>query len=432
MKKAFTLLSSAIFCISAFAQPIILEPADKSINSDLLFSGSFTWATQIQEDLSLIKIQRNKLEITIETRNTKKGMEETTQTIVLNGKTFEPIRESYKDENRTYSIQYGAKVKGVNTNYETNEKVSVDATITGRHFNSSTLPYLISILPITLNYRVTIPVLRLNSSWQPTYLRYKITDVEETKNFSCLSGNHDNWKVTVKEKTNNHTLIVYFDKTTRRIYRIEQSFDGLHLSHNIIILFDTETDVNPIKATFNYAEAMKMLSSGTAIIKGQASTRIAEKRMVGNKTQYAPKGSLVALIPHTTYFKEWADYNLFIGNISRPVYWDGKLIAGCSYPLPDEVKKAIRYTEVTDNKGNFTFENLKPGEYLVFIGFVANKYTHTTRTPTGDYSITINQDGTGSATQIIDVQNWMSPQDILNHQIVKINNENETVNVKLK
>jgi len=433
MKKTFTLLSFTLFCISAFAQPTIVEPKDKAISGNLLFTGNFTLAYNTQDDLSLNKIQRNNKEITIENRITKKGLEESTQTIVLNATTFETIRESYKDENSAYNLQYGAKVKGENTNYETNEKVNVNATITGNHFHILTLPYLISTLPINLSYRVTFPVLRLNSSWQPTYLRYKITDVEETKNFSCFSGNHDNWKVTVKEKTTNHTLVIYFDKSTRRIYRIEQSFDGLHLSHNTSILVDKESDINPIRATFNYTEAMSMLSSGTSTIKGQASTRIAEKRITGNKTQYAPKGSLVALIPNTAYFKEWVNFNLSIGNISRPLYWEGKLIEGCSYPLPDEVKKAMRYTEVTDNKGNFTFENLKQGEYLVFIGFVANKYTHTTRTPTGNYNITVNGDGTsGSLTQIIDVQNWMSPQDILNHQIVKITKEEETINVKLK
>ena len=134
MKKTFTLLSFTLFCISAFAQPTIVEPKDKAISGNLLFTGNFTLAYNTQDDLSLNKIQRNNKEITIENRITKKGLEESTQTIVLNATTFETIRESYKDENSAYNLQYGAKVKGENTNYETNEKVNVNATITGNHF----------------------------------------------------------------------------------------------------------------------------------------------------------------------------------------------------------------------------------------------------------------------------------------------------------
>lgn len=227
-------------------------------------------------------------------------------------------------------------------------------------------------------------------------------------------------------------MVVYYKKKSKRIYQTEESFNGSHITQNIYLLTDLELDVNPIKASFNAKETMEMLTGGTASIKGQASTKIGGKKLLGNKTEYAPKGSIVILIPNTPYFKEWVDFNLSIAKISRPVYLDGELVGGCSYPLPSEVKKHHLTTEVFDNKGNFVFENLKPGEYLVYIGFVANKYSHTTRTPTGDYTITVNSDGSGSAKQIIDVTHWMSPARILNHQFVKINKEGESVNVKLK
>jgi hypothetical protein len=429
-------LSFTLICVlpsfHVSAQPIIIEPGDKSIDPSLLYTGSFTWETKNKDLLNLITIKRNNNEVIIETRETKKGMEQDMQTMVLNAKTFEPLRENYKNEERTYSLQYGAKVKGAQTDYETNKKINIEESITGKHFNTYALPFIISTLPISLNYRVTIPVMKLNSSWKPTYLRFKITDVSETKSFSCLSGVHELWKVTAEEKTKQHRLVVFFDKTTRRILRTEQSFDGFHLNDNTHLLIDKELDVNPIKAKFNLAETMAMLSDGTSSVKGQASTKIANKRIPGNKTQYAPKGSLVTLIPNTAYFKEWVEYNLFIGNVSRPVYFDGKLVGGCAYPLPPEVAKTMRITDVTDNKGNFIFENLKPGEYLVYIGFVANKYTHTTKTPTGDYSITVNSDGSGSATQIIDVKHWMTPENVINHQFVKITKDGESVKVQLK
>ena len=424
-----------MFLLTSFnilAQPTVIEPGDSNLNPALVNTGKFTWGTKITDKANLVTVQRSNQEITIETRETKKGIDESNQTLVLNAKTLEPIRQNYKDEDRTYSLQYGARVKGIQNDFETNKKENIDAVVTGRHFDPASLPYVISSLPISLDYRVTLPVMRLNSSWQPTYLRYRITDVSEQKSFSCLSGVHELWKVTVNEKTRNHMLIVYFDKTTRRILRTEQSFDGIGLSDNTYILFDKETDVNPIKAAFNEAETKAMLSGGSSSIKGQASTKISEKRLPGNKTQFAPKGSLVALIPNTAYFKEWVDFNLTIGNISRPVYFDGVLVGGCSYPLPHEVKKHSLITDVIDNKGNFIFQNVKPGEYLVFVGFVANKYTHTTRTFSGWYSTTTNEEtGVSTTSPIIDVTDWMSPQNIINHQFVKVTKDGETVSVKL-
>lgn len=433
MKSLLLLIITFVFANSTKSQPSIVEPGSTSINSSILYSGKFTWASSIKDQISLITIQRINQEIVIEDRTSKKGIEESTQSIVLSAKTLEPLRENYKNEDRSYSLQYGTKIKGTTTDFESNKKTTIDEPIDGKHFNAATLSFIISCLPISLDYRVTLPILRMGNGWKPTYLKYKITDVSEQKSFSCLSGAHEIWKVTVQEKTRNHRLVVFFDKSTRRILRTEQSFDGYHLSDNTYVLADKETDVNPIKAKFNADETMAMLSGGSANINGQASTKIADKKgIAGNKTQYAPKGSLVTLIPNSAYFKEWVDYNLFIGNVSRPVYFDGILVEGCSYPLPPEVAKTMRVTDVTDNKGSFQFDKLKPGEYLVYIGFVANKYTHTTRTPTGDYSITINNDGSASATQIIDVKNWMTPQNIINHQYVKISNEGQTVNIKLK
>ncbi len=222
-------------------------------------------------------------------------------------------------------------------------------------------------------------------------------------------------------------LHVYIDKATRRIVGADES-----LLDKVTLHIDKETDVNPIKNPFNADETMAMITKGTSSIKGQASTRISEKRMLGNKTQFAPKGSIVTLMPNTQYFKEWLDFNLAIGKTDSPTYSNGKLIKGCAYPLPPEVREQSIVTDVIDDKGNFVFQNLKPGEYLVWVGFVANKYTRTTRTPTGNYSISIYEDGTGSANQIIDVKNWMSQQNIINHQYVTVKKEGETVSIKLK
>jgi hypothetical protein len=224
-------------------------------------------------------------------------------------------------------------------------------------------------------------------------------------------------------------LVLYIEKTKRRILRLEQSFDGMGLSHNTYVRIDGQTDINPIKAQFNEAETKAMIGSGTASIKGEASTK--DGRPGRSRTIKAPKGTLVMLMPNTPYLKEWIDFNLTIGNISRPLYFNGKLVEGCSYPLPKEVSKHQLVTEVVDEKGNFVFQNLKPGEYLVYVGFVANKYSYTTKVPNG-YTITVNPDGTGSASQSYDITDWATAQDVVNHKYVKISKEGETVSIKLK
>lgn len=426
-----------MFLLTSFnvlAQPTVIEPGDKSVNPSLLKIGKFTWGANKLDIARLVSVQRNDQEITIETRNTKEGRDLDKQTVVLNAKTLEPIRQNYTGEEVSYNLQYGARVKGGRTIFDTNEKETLNEAVTGKFFDKDSLPFVISSLPLSLDYRVTLPVINITSNFKPEYLRYRITKVSEMRDFSCISGYRDVWKVSIEEKKYSLEFDIFIDKATRRILLLDNHSS---LFNGMVNYGDKETDINPIKAVFDGNETKAMLTGGNSSIKGQASTKIFNGRMIGNKTQYAPKGSIVALIPNTPYFKEWVDFNLTIGKISPPVYLDmvefgpKRLVQGCAYPLPEEVKKYILVTDVLDDKGNFVFQNLKPGEYLVFVNFVANKYTHTTRTPTGNYTVTVNADGTGSATQIIDVKNWMSPQNILNYKFIKINKEGETVSVKL-
>jgi len=100
--------------------------------------------------------------------------------------------------------------------------------------------------------------------------------------------------------------------------------------------------------------------------------------------------------------------------------------------LPLEVKEQTLLAEVTDNKGSFSFHNLKPGEYHITVQFVATKYTHTTRTSSGSYNISINTDGSGTVTENMGVKHWGSPTNIDAYAFVKIDKDGETVKVKLK
>ena len=423
--------------LSVLAQPSIVEPGDKSINPALLNSGKFTWGTEKIDEARLISVQRSNQEITIETRNTKKEKDQEKYTLVLNAKTLEPIRHNYTGEEVSYNFQYGARVKGTRTIFETNEKETLNEAITGKFFDNQTVPFVISSLPLSVDYRAIVPAIGLNSSFKPVYFRYRITDVSEGKTFSCRLGYRDFWKVTAKENKSELELTLYIDKETRRIMRAEYNYISTLSTYKF---GDKETDINPIKAAFNAVETKAMLSGGNSTIKGQASTKDGMPKSIlqKGKSIYAPKGSLVALIPNTPYFKEWVDFNLYIGKISPPLYMDGGifgiserlLVQGCAYPLPTEVRQQMLLTDVIDDKGNFVFQNLRPGEYLVFVGFVANKYSHTTKTPNG-YSVTVYPDGSASGGTTYDVKHWVTPKNVVNLKFVNVSKEGETINVKL-
>jgi hypothetical protein len=294
------------------------------------------------------------------------------------------------------------------------------------------------MLPLRVGYKAYIPVksfqktpiVALNS--ENNVVRIEIDNISEEKSFSCNSGEILDLFVVEIRHLSDFRYTIYLDKKTRRIIRLEDKSDA-NRTH---IYTDKETHLNPIKTKFNVEEAKEMINKGSASISGQAYTidENMPKAMIQRRKKIkAPKGSIVMLIPNTPYLKEWLAFNTQIRKAYPPEYIAGKLYRGCGgYPLPLEVKQQSLVAEVTDKDGSFTFTNLKSGEYHVFVQFVATKYTNTTRTPNGTYAVTINSDGTGSATQNLDVIHWGSPTDVTNYKLVTIKKEGEIVKVKLK
>lgn len=427
---------------NVFAQPIMIEVGDKNVNSAILNTGSFVWEQkqgfsfdkQEKPNERIISIKRTEKEITIEERFTKKGIDAEKTTTVLNAKTLEPISSTFSGEDYAYNVSYGKKLKGQITYYSNNEKVNIDEPIKEKCYDISSLDYVVSTLPLAPGYKAFIPVIYPEKNKNYRYVRYKITDIVETKAFSCLSGHYDIMEVklegvyglSTKHKT------VYIDKNTRRIVRI---LDGSTPTYGTIYE-DLEQNINPINTKFDAKEAKAMISQGTSAITGQAyslDNNMPRSMLQRVKKIIAPKGSLVMLIPNTPYLKEWLDFNASVRKANPPEYLAGKHYRGChGYPLPLEVKEQSLVAEITDNKGSFTFQNLKPGEYHVYVQFVATKYTNTTRTPNGSYNVTINPDGSGSAVQNVDVTHWGSPTEVSSYKLVKIEKDGETVKVKLK
>ena len=152
------------------------------------------------------------------------------------------------------------------------------------------------------------------------------------------------------------------------------------------------------KATFDQEAAKKALEKGNSTISGTAYTRVYDAKVaetaggiagakkggmwgmvagkvsgkaadkeigekVGSK-KTAVKGTIVTLFPLTPYFEEY----LKMRNKSGNSYDISKLNPFKKREVPMISEEAYEYkltTRVADDKGNFTFNNLKPGRYLI-------------------------------------------------------------------
>lgn len=441
-------LLSAVLVSSAFygfaQKPDIVQPGSSSINTALLHTGSFVWEQKVSNLFNpgkpqkpnerFISVNRTAKEIIIDERLTENGKDVVKRKSVLQANTFEPIRAQAETENFSYNIEFGSKIKGQLENYKTGEKEKFDVPIEEKFFVGSSLEILISILPLKEGYKAFIPQVTFDKGYRTKVMRWEIEKVQEFKTPSCSLGEIvDVFLVELRNTlTITETYKILIDKKTRRILTVVNNGG----SEKFYV--DNQEDIQPIKTKFNAEEAKAMISQGTAKITGKAYTvdenrpRTIMESLKSRDKIRAPKGSIVMLIPNTPYFKEWSEFNLSVQKKFPGKLVGGQVISGCgAYPLPLEVKEQTLLTEVTDNKGSFSFQNLKPGEYYLAVHFVATKYTNTTRTPSGSYNITIYSDGSGSATQNMDVTQWGSPTNVMNTKLVTIKKEGEEVKVDL-
>jgi hypothetical protein len=441
VRKVFinTLLFLTLSVYAVAQRADVVQPGSQSINTALLHTGSFEWENSggfsFDKDPNpgkrFVTVSRTTKEITIEERITEKGKDVVKRKTVLDAKTFEPIRSSSEAEEFTYNVTFGSKIKGDLENYKNGEKDKFDVPIEEKFIVRSSLELLISVLPLKEGYKAFVPVVSFDNGYRSKVLRWEIDKVQEFKTFSCMSGGEiDAFVVELRDSYSKIEMTI--DKKTRRIIK---SFYTPGYKNKYYV--DKEVHINPIKTKFDAKEAKALISQGTSSITGQAYTTDPDKpkdfAFQRTKKIIAPKGSIVMLIPNTPYLKEWMDFNATIQTKYPPEYIGSQLYKGCGgYPLPIEVKEQTLLTEVTDNKGNFSFNNLKPGEYHVLVQFVATKYTHTTRTPTGGYTVSVTGSGTAIASPDIDVKHWGSPTGVTNYALVKISKDGETVKLKLK
>ncbi|MGV3638034.1 MAG: hypothetical protein ACO1NQ_10390 [Flavobacteriales bacterium] len=424
-------------------KPDIVVPGSPSINTALLRTGSFVWerpgggvfasGEPQQPKQRFVDISRTASEIVIAERYNEEGADVVKRKLVLDARTFAPLRAQAETVGFAYDLVFGKALKGDLEVYRTGEKEHFDEALAEPFFVGSSLEFLVSLLPLKAGYRAVIPQVTFDDGFRTKVMRWEIESVQEMKMPSCSIGEVvDVFVVELRNTlTETNTYKIVLEKDGRRILFVSKDPGSFGVTY-----VDTQVDSQPISTPFDAAAARAMISEGSASIEGQAYTTdegMPTAILDRPKKILAPKGSIVMLIPNTPYFKAWLEFNTAVRSKFPPTIVAGQVLSGCAgYPVPVEVKEQTLLTEVTDDRGGFSFQHLKPGEYHVIVQFVATKYTHTTRTPTGGYTVTVYPDGAGTATPTMDVRHWGSPTNVSNYALVRIAAEGEKVRVKLK
>ncbi len=411
--KKFVFFYLLVLFELGFAQTKIL-PGDKSLNINLIKIWNSTMGYYFVKDGNPIEICTYQTEVG--TNNDQlifnsnliflKSDKQWKEHIILDKNTLKPISRKSERETRTFDIKYANINKG-------------------DYFDIATYPLVLCALPLNSGYKATIPVIDYDSANKDKIQNVNVTDVKSNVYNSELTGEHQVWKVSVKEESTGNLYDYFIDKVSRKIYKITVSSNG-----NNLMLVDRETDFNPFKNTFDKEATLKMLTKGNSVILGEAfakddrsgrdDSKIRIDILNVNKKQFAPKGTKVTLLPYTEYFKEWMELNKKQAKIkgAKPI------------PLSKEAQSCVLTTQIYDDKGNFEFTNLTEGEYFVFISF---GYTDTfsRREITGTSDVYIN--GNYAGTQLnTDVFTYAQAGNANFQKVVTIKSNGETVKIKLK
>lgn len=430
MKKLWTVIF-VFLQITCFAQVTIL-PGDKSINTSLLKTGTYTMAYTISyngkwvpfgEYLTEVSFANKQLKVNTSLSFTKADTK-WTDNFVADANSFLPV-SSYSDrDERTLSLAFSNKVTGSYVDKKTRKKKQINQDLPGKCFDISVYPYIIQMLPLDVGYRAIIPVFDYEALDNAKTHFVEIIEVKSDVHTSELTGEHKVWKVAILEGSTGHRFDYFIDMTKRTIWKI----NIVSAKGDKIVMTNIETDFNPFKAPFDKKATLAMIQNGNAVIRGNAFARDNENEggLKGmavlniNKKQYAAKGTEIVLIPYTAYFKEWIALNEKQRKIknTKPI------------PLPKDAFDCFKRTAVYDDNGNFEFTNLKPGEYLLVTAF---GYAHTSKQTeeTGRASVIVN--GTYQGDEVYtNVFSYSSNATANIQKVVIIKQEGEKVEVKLK
>lgn len=233
-------------------------------------------------------------------------------TSIADGQTFQPVYRSSSTPAGEMVLNYEKEITGFYYDRKTKKKTAIREPGQSIFFDSYAYPYLLGLLPLTSGYKSEIAIYDYKQGSERNIKKCRIEEVKSNVFVSSLTGEHKTWQVDVLEEASNDRYIYYFDKDSRRLWKIEIFSRGQH-----IVLADRESDYNPFTAAFDKEETLKLIKSGTATITGKVFARDNQNSgmlkgmavLNVNKKQYARKGTSILLIPYTAYFKEWVKLN---------------------------------------------------------------------------------------------------------------------------
>lgn len=284
------------------------------------------------------------------------------RTSVADAKTLSPV--SYKSEGlkNSLDLNFGSTVTG---KYRAKGEKDKPLTIkpTGKFVDFNVSELLFTTLPLDVGYKAIVPEFYYSSSPDSVLSNYVVKDVKSYIQRSPKTGNHESWLVSVLEEESGAVYTYIIDKKDHRIWQREMPVG----KGTVEICVNEELDYQPIAAKFDKEENLRMLEKGNSVITGTAFARDrggSKLQVVNiNRAQYAPKGTVVAIIPNSAYIEEWKEVN-------RKIRKRNKIP---EVPIDPNVAACTKTTTVYDDKGHFEFTNLMPGEYILMTSF---GYTH--------------------------------------------------------
>jgi hypothetical protein len=283
---------------------------------------------------------------------------------VANAKTLEPL--SYKSETTrgNLDLKFGTTITGKYHYLNGDKDKQISLKPAGKFVDFNVAELLFTTLPLDVGYKATIREFYYVDNPDSLLSNYTIKDVKSYIHRSPKTGNHEAWLVSVLEEVSGAIYTYIIDKKDHRIWQREMPVGG----GTTEVCVNEELDYQPIAAKFNKEEALQKLEKGNSVITGTAFARDHSSRnklavMNINKAQYAPKGTVVSILPNSDYIEEWKAVNKKIAKKKKLP----------QVPIDPNVADCIKKTTVYDDRGHFEFTNLMPGEYILITSF---GYTH--------------------------------------------------------
>ncbi|NSL87196.1 hypothetical protein [Chitinophaga solisilvae] len=339
---------------------------------------------------------------------------------VADPKTFSPV--SYKSEGLKNSLEltFGNTVTGKSrANGEKDKPVTIKPS--GKFVDYNLAELLFTTLPLDVGYKATVTEFYYGSSPDSVLSNYVIKDVKSYIHRSPKTGSHESWLMNVLEESTGAVYAYIIDKKDHRIWQREMPVGG----GTTEICVNEELDYQPIESRFDKDENLRRLEKGNGVIVGTAFARDhgnSRLQVVNiNRAQFAPRGTVVSILPNSAYIEEWKEVN-------KKIRKRRKLP---EVPIDPNVAACIKKTTVYDDKGHFEFTNLMPGEYILLTSFgYTHRYSYTYQSGTSSLvhpsgtvlsSSPIYSSGSGATGMTAEIE-----------MKVTIRNDGDKVNVNLK